>query len=73
MPIRSPRPVVEYLKQQQRFRHLFADSAEAHEELEHLQALAEHNIEVYGLQGEGADALDSDGADTVRRGGARWA
>ena len=73
MPIREVRPVTDYLKIQARFRHLFADDVRAREELEHLQALANHNIEVYGLRGEQADALDSDGADTVRRGGMRWA
>jgi pyruvate ferredoxin oxidoreductase beta subunit len=73
MPIRTVRPVTDYLKIQQRFRHLFADDDRAREELEHLQALADHNIEVYGLHGSGEDALDSEGADTVHRGGLRWA
>jgi len=73
MPIRSKRPVVDYLQAQQRFRHLFADEYRAKEELEHLQALADHNIEIYGLLGDGADPYDTEGADTVRRGGSRWA
>ncbi len=73
MPLRSARPVKDYLKPQQRFRHLFQDDTRAAQELEHLQALADHNIEVYGLRGTNADPLDSDGADTVRRGGMRWA
>ena len=73
MPIRNPRPVTEYLKLQQRFRHLFADDQRAREELEHLQALANHNIETYHLRGESPDAMDTEGADTVHRGGARWA
>jgi pyruvate ferredoxin oxidoreductase beta subunit len=73
MPIRHVRPVTDYLKLQNRFRHLFADDDRAREELEHLQALADHNIEFYGLQGDGPDALDTEGADTVRRGGIRWA
>ncbi|QEP42452.1 pyruvate ferredoxin oxidoreductase [Ectothiorhodospiraceae bacterium BW-2] len=73
MPLRQVRPVAEYLKAQNRFRHLFAKSEWADEELEHLQALADHNIEVYGLRGEGRDALDSEGADTIHRGGQRWA
>ena len=74
MPIRKVRPVVDYLGLQTRFRHLFADSSRAKEELEHLQALADHNIELYGLRGDRqTDALDSEGADTVRRGGMRWA
>jgi len=74
MPIRKLHPVTDYLGLQARFRHLFADSSRAKEELEHLQALADHNIELYGLRGEEKiDALDSEGADTVRRGGMRWA
>jgi pyruvate ferredoxin oxidoreductase beta subunit len=73
MPIRHIRPVTEYLQMQQRFRHLFADDARAKEELEHIQAIADHNIEIYGLRGEGKDAFDSEGMDTVRRGGMRWA
>ncbi|OQW93115.1 MAG: pyruvate ferredoxin oxidoreductase [Beggiatoa sp. IS2] len=73
MPIRNPRPVTEYLKAQQRFAHLFTSDLRAKEELEHIQAIANHNIEVYGLLGEGKDAFDSEGMDTVRRGGMRWA
>ncbi|OYV75673.1 MAG: pyruvate ferredoxin oxidoreductase [Chromatiales bacterium 21-64-14] len=73
MPIRTARPVTDYLKVQARFRHLFADTPEARQELEHLQALADHNIEIYGLRGAGADPRDTAGTDTVRRGGARWA
>ncbi len=73
MPIRHVRPVTEYLKTQARFRHLFSDDPKAKEELEHLQALADHNIEVYGLRAGQADSRDSEGADTVRRGGVHWA
>jgi pyruvate ferredoxin oxidoreductase beta subunit len=73
MPLRHIRPVTEYLKMQQRFRHLFTDEARAKEELEHIQAIADHNIEIYGLRGDGRDAFDSEGMDTVRRGGMRWA
>ncbi|MCC7168167.1 MAG: hypothetical protein IT565_11420 [Rhodospirillales bacterium] len=69
MPIRKPRPVADYLKIQNRFRHLFVEDPRALKEREHLQALADHNIDQYGLAGEGADPLDADGADTVRRGG----
>jgi pyruvate ferredoxin oxidoreductase beta subunit len=72
MPIREPRPVRDYLQMQQRFRHLFADDPKAREELAHLQALADYNMEVYGLRGEAPDPLDTEGADTVRRGGIRW-
>ena len=39
---------------------------------EHLQALANHNIELYGLRAEGDAERDTEGADTVRRGGVRW-
>ena len=74
MPIRNPRPVTDYLRLQGRFRHLFnKNDARAIEELAHIQALADHNIKHYDLLGEGMDRLDSDGADTVNRGGMRWA
>ena len=70
MPLRRSVPVNEYLKLQGRFRHLFAeDDHRAREEREHLQALADHNMERYGLLGGEADPFDADGADTVRRGG----
>lgn len=73
MPIREVRPVTAYLERQDRFRHLFADTAEAREELEHLQALADYHIETWGLAGHGPDPRDTEGADTVHRGGVRWA
>lgn len=73
MPIRQPRPVTDYLRLQQRFGHLFKDDPRATEELEHLQALAERNIEHFSLNGSHDDPRDSEGADTVRRGGLRWA
>lgn len=70
MPIRQPRPVVDYLKLQNRFRHLFnKDDPRAQRECEHLQALADYNIDLYGLRGEESDPLDCEGADTVVRGG----
>jgi pyruvate ferredoxin oxidoreductase beta subunit len=69
MPLRHPKPVVDYLQLQGRFKHLFSDDPRALEEREHLQALADHNISVYGLASDRADPLDSEGADTVRRGG----
>jgi len=72
MQIREIRPVTDYLKLQGRFRHLFEDQPQAREELEHLQALANHNVEIYRLRGEQAEPRDSEGADTVRRGGMRW-
>ena len=71
MPIRNPRPVVDYLKHQGRFRHLFKEGDHrAMEEREHLQALADYNIQLYGLHVGEDDPTDSAGADTVRRGGA---
>ncbi len=73
MPIRKPLPVADYLKLQNRFRHLFGKDPRGEVELEHIQAIAEYNIEVYGLRGEDMDAQDSEGADTVQRGGVRWA
>lgn len=72
-PIREPVPVTEYLKRQGRFRHLFADDPRAKEELHHLQAIADHNIEIYGLRGEGDEKRDTESMDTVKRGGLRWA
>ena len=73
MPIRQPRPVKDYLQGQTRFRHLFADDARAREELEHLQAIADHNISLYRLEAGPDDRCNTDSADTVQRGGARWA
>lgn len=73
MPIRTIRPVTDYLALQSRFRHLFADNERAREELEHLQALADHNIDIYELRGTQPDSRDSEGADTLGRGGMRWA
>ena len=74
MPVRDPRPVRDYLKIQQRFRHLFAEEdSRAREELEHIQALADHNLEHFDLSTHEADAADSRGADTVHRGGKRRA
>ncbi len=72
LPLREPKPVSDYLKLQGRFAHLFADDPRAREELAHLQALADANIERYGLASAGA-GLDAASADTVRRGGGQWA
>ena len=72
MKIRNPRPVGEYALPQFRFRHLLVGTPEAREELEHLQALADANIERYDLLSETPGPRDSGGADTVRRGGSRW-
>jgi len=71
MKIRELRPVSDYLKLQDRFRHLFENVPEAHEELEHLQELANYNVELYGLRGERPESGDSEGSDTVTRGGLR--
>ncbi|MEJ5212135.1 MAG: thiamine pyrophosphate-dependent enzyme [Burkholderiales bacterium] len=72
LPLRTPRPVTDYLRLQGRFAHLFADDPRAREELAHLQALADANIERYGLRA-GGGGLDTESADTVRRGGGQWA
>ena len=70
MPIRNRRPVVDYLSLQGRFGHLFkAGDPRAEEERDHLQALADYNIETYGLSGQTDDNLDTTGAGIVRRGG----
>jgi pyruvate ferredoxin oxidoreductase beta subunit len=76
MPIRKQRPVMDYIRPQERFRHLLEDSDKAEEERNHLQALCDFNVERYGLlltSPEPPSRLDSQSADTVRRGGARWA
>lgn len=70
MPIRNPRPVEDYLKLQGRFAHLFEEAdPRAQEERDHLQALADHNIQTFGLAGEGEDPLDTSGVAAVGRGG----
>lgn len=72
LPVRTPRPVTDYLKTQNRFRHLFVtDDLRAQQELEHIQAIADHNIEVYELCGHTPGAFDSEGMNYVRRGGLR--
>jgi pyruvate ferredoxin oxidoreductase beta subunit len=72
MKLREIRPVSDYLRLQDRFGHLLQDAPEAREELQHLEELAEHNIEIYGLRGTQPEPRDSEGSDTVRRGGLRW-
>jgi pyruvate ferredoxin oxidoreductase beta subunit len=77
MPIRKKRPVIDYIRPQERFRHLLEESDTAKEERDHLQALCDFNIERYGLMApqpeESPSRIDSQSADTVARGGARWA
>ncbi|MFP4161609.1 MAG: thiamine pyrophosphate-dependent enzyme [Ectothiorhodospira sp.] len=73
LPIREVRLVTDYLRLQQRFRHLFAGDFRADKELEHLQAIADRNIERFELRGTGKERYDTEGADTVHRGGDRWA
>jgi len=72
MQIRTVLPVADYLRPQGRFRHLFEDVPEARAERQHLQELADYNIETYRLRDGEAESLDSEGSDTVRRGGMRW-
>lgn len=69
MRIRHRKPVTDYLKLQGRFRHLLGDSPEAVEERAHLQALADFNIETYGLLEDRPSPSDSVGMSSVRRGG----
>ena len=76
MPIRKKRPVIDYIRTQDRFRHLLEESEIAQEERDHLQALCDFNIERYGLMVGPEDdpsRLDTQSADTVTRGGERWA
>jgi pyruvate ferredoxin oxidoreductase beta subunit len=70
MPIRDVRPVTDYLKLQGRFAHLMGDEdPRAEKERAHLQALADYNIEVFGLAGEAADPVDTGGIAAVGRSG----
>lgn len=68
LPIRQKKPVTEYFKLQGRFRHLPGDDPHAVEECAHLQALADYNIETYGLLAGRPSAGDSVGLSVVRRG-----
>ncbi len=54
--IKKKTPVEEYLKSQKRFRHMFAG---AEKEIKEIQALADENIEKYGLLKQ-ADNKDQD-------------
>lgn len=70
MPIRNVRPVADYLKLQGRFAHLMGDTdPRAEKERAHLQALADYNIEVFGLTGEDPDPVDTGGIAAVGRSG----
>lgn len=72
MKLREIRSVSDYVRLQDRFGHLLADTPEAREELQHLEELAAHNIEIYRLRGAQPESHDSEGSDTVWRGGLRW-
>ena len=70
MPIRNLRKVDEYFELQGRFSHLLKEGdARAEEERAHLQALADYNIEVYGLKNDQADPFDTGGVAAVGRSG----
>ena len=70
MPIRDVRPVTDYLALQGRFSHLMVqDDTRAQEERAHLQALADYNIEVFGLRGDESDPADTGGVAAVGRSG----
>ena len=69
LPIREKKPVVDYFRLQTRFRHLLGDDPQAVEERAHLQALADHNIETYGLMAAHSSPRDTVGLATVHRGG----
>ena len=70
MPIRELRPVTDYLKLQGRFAHLMGDTdPRAEKERAHLQALADYNIEVFGLAGDEPDPVDTGGSAAVGRSG----
>lgn len=62
MKIRRPVPVVEYLKLQRRFAHLFKPTVNQ-EVIDRLQAVADRNIRRYGLIS--ADGLDEDVLDRI--------
>jgi pyruvate ferredoxin oxidoreductase beta subunit len=48
--IKNKLPVADYLKSQKRYRHLFEDDR-GQTEVQKLQAVADKNIETYGLMG----------------------
>ena len=47
--VRNPKPVEDYLKMQRRFKHLFTKEG-GDEIIKQIQALADENIEKFGLQ-----------------------
>lgn len=73
MPIQRAAAVEDYLCLQDRFAHLFGPDWKAHEEREHLKAIADYNIKRWNLTRGASEPRDTEGADTVRRGGAFWA
>jgi pyruvate ferredoxin oxidoreductase beta subunit len=58
-PIRHQVPVVDYLRLQRRFAHLFRDP-QAADELDRLQRLCDRNISRFGLLGDGEPEGDRD-------------
>jgi pyruvate ferredoxin oxidoreductase beta subunit len=52
--IRKKLPVADYLKSQKRYRHLLEDER-GQAEIQKLQAVADQNIEKYGLMGVKTD------------------
>jgi pyruvate ferredoxin oxidoreductase beta subunit len=61
--IRRPVPVVEYLKPQKRYAHLFAPE-ENREVIDAIQAIADRNIRRFGLQASAAEGADLPGKAT---------
>lgn len=58
-PIRRQVPVEDYLRRQRRFAHLFGDPP-ATDVIEHIQRLADRNIDRYGLRAPDPDAALAD-------------
>jgi len=68
MQFRERKPITEYPELQGRFHHLLGDDPHAVEERMHLQALADYNIETYGLLAGQPSSEDTVGMAAVRRG-----
>lgn len=69
LPIREVRPIEEFLALRGRFAHLLGDDPRAREEREHLRALAQANIDRFGLLAREGEETDTRRAVAVRRGG----